>query len=282
MPEERSKSVFAPCLAYVLLAYLISWTVGFGLVFLLEVKALSWERLNAYHTLASLGPCLAAILTSRIFYGKKGVKLLFEKLRLSAFYSFFGSDSWLKVLVFSPLLFFGLGLLVYAVVRSEWYDFGKFALEHWASVSAFGAWLLPLVFYAVFEELGWRGFLLPHLQEKYNAWQATLILTFVWACWHIPFFFYRFDFSPAIAVGFFLGIFTGAVVLTSIFNATRGLLLPAIMFHFFNNLCSAFEQELVVAVLGVGFVVLAIAVYRKYGKVHLSFEKRTRNYFLSA
>ena len=36
------------------------------------------------------------------------------------------------------------------------------------------------------EEIGWRGFALPRLLEKYSALAASLILGSVWAIWHLP------------------------------------------------------------------------------------------------
>ena len=36
------------------------------------------------------------------------------------------------------------------------------------------------------EEIGWRGFALPRLLEKYSALSASLILGSVWAIWHLP------------------------------------------------------------------------------------------------
>ena len=118
--------------------------------------------------------------------------------------------------------------------------------------------MLPLLAYAFFEEIGWRGFLLPHLQEKYAAWTATLYLTVIWALWHTPFFFYRFEWSLFISVGFFFSLLVGALLLTAIYNDSRGYLGGTMLFHFLNNLCSAFEKEIVVAVLSVGFVFLAV------------------------
>ena len=36
------------------------------------------------------------------------------------------------------------------------------------------------------EELGWRGYALPHLLEDRSPIRATLILGLVWGVWHVP------------------------------------------------------------------------------------------------
>lgn len=36
------------------------------------------------------------------------------------------------------------------------------------------------------EEIGWRGFALPRLLEKFSPLQASFILGIVWALWHLP------------------------------------------------------------------------------------------------
>lgn len=39
------------------------------------------------------------------------------------------------------------------------------------------------------EELGWRGFALPRLLERWNGLTAALVLGMIWGVWHLPAFF---------------------------------------------------------------------------------------------
>lgn len=54
-------------------------------------------------------------------------------------------------------------------------------------------------------EVGWRGFELPRLQERYGAIAASVIVGALWCAWHLP----RF-------------VVAGSLLFTWIFNRTRG------------------------------------------------------------
>ena len=36
------------------------------------------------------------------------------------------------------------------------------------------------------EEIGWRGFLLPRVEEKYPFFVSALMIGILWGCWHLP------------------------------------------------------------------------------------------------
>jgi len=38
----------------------------------------------------------------------------------------------------------------------------------------------------LFEETGWSGFALPHLQQKLNVSKSALLLGLIWGLWHLP------------------------------------------------------------------------------------------------
>jgi uncharacterized protein len=87
------------------------------------------------------------------------------------------------------------------------------------------------------EELGWRGYALPLLQRALAPIWAGLIVGFVWALWHVPAFFLSgtpqsgWDIMP-----FVLGASAVSVILTGFFNAARGSILVAMLFHWQLNM----------------------------------------------
>jgi membrane protease YdiL (CAAX protease family) len=49
----------------------------------------------------------------------------------------------------------------------------------------------PLLFvmffiFALFEEVGWMGYAFEPMEHRWNVLNASLILGFVWAIWHLP------------------------------------------------------------------------------------------------
>jgi membrane protease YdiL (CAAX protease family) len=86
------------------------------------------------------------------------------------------------------------------------------------------------------EELGWRGLALPLLQRRFAPVWAGLIVGGVWAIWHLPAFVisgtpqHAWSFAP-----YFVGVVALSVIVTPMFNASRGSLLVPMLFHFQAN-----------------------------------------------
>lgn len=110
------------------------------------------NQLDLFHSFAAVGPALAAFVTTYLFYGKQGIRNILYKLKphIPSNRSIF--------LICSPLLFFILGILIFRIIKSDFYDFGNFAELNWSSFTPFTIWFLPLLTYSIFEEIGWRGF----------------------------------------------------------------------------------------------------------------------------
>ena len=103
--------------------------------------------------------------------------------------------------------------------------------------------LLFLVFTLGFdglgEELGWRGFALPHLKEGRSALVASLILGVLWAGWHIPYALTKGSFLSELPITvFFINLLALSTLYTWLFNNTQGSILLAILFHAAGNTIS--------------------------------------------
>jgi membrane protease YdiL (CAAX protease family) len=100
--------------------------------------------------------------------------------------------------------------------------------------------VLPALAIAFFvgpiEELGWRGMALPLLQQRVAPLWASLILGVIWGVWHVPAFLLSgtpqssWSFAP-----YFIAVVAISVILTPMFNAARGSILIAALFHFQMN-----------------------------------------------
>jgi membrane protease YdiL (CAAX protease family) len=87
------------------------------------------------------------------------------------------------------------------------------------------------------EELGWRGYALPILQRAMAPVWAGLLVGAVWALWHVPAFFLSGTPQSGWQVlPFLLGATAVSVILTGFFNAARGSLLVAVLFHWQLNM----------------------------------------------
>lgn len=265
-----------PAWIYAFITYAVTWSITLTSYFFYTQGSITLDQLNLLYNFGALGPLAGALVCARVFYGRGGVSALVRSLRFTDL----GAKSLL--LSFSPLLFLAIGWLAYPLMAGHWFSFDETRRQyHLTNSLSYVGWILPFITYSIFEEFGWRGFLLPHLQQQYSALRATAMLTTIWACWHLPFFLWRFQFSVFITFGFFFSIFVGAVIITSAFNFSRGSIVSVMLFHFTNNIASALDKEYIVAVVSVCFVFLATYLIWKYKAENLADVPRVRNFYVS-
>lgn len=86
------------------------------------------------------------------------------------------------------------------------------------------------------EELGWRGFALPRLLDRWSSLRASLVLGVAWACWHLPL--YAMDAGgqerAPLAV-FLISVVSLSVLYTWFWVVTGGSLLIALLLHSATN-----------------------------------------------
>lgn len=92
----------------------------------------------------------------------------------------------------------------------------------------------------LWEEGGWSGFAIPKLQERFGAWRTTLIFGPLWALFHLPAFFIpgvifqsKVDAITMVVqmVVLIIAAILIRIVMTWVFNNTKGSILIAILLH---------------------------------------------------
>ena len=215
-------------LLYVVIAYGFTWAVWFPFV----RAALAGEPLSNpfVYYLAALGPLMAAVVAEGYERGRAGVADLFHRL-----VDVRRAGGWLWVGLLSPLLLVPLAVAAVALAGQGWPAWSAIGVSNRApGLGLFMTWLVMTISYGVGEEAGWRGFLLPRLQARHSALRATILLTLIWAGWHLPAFLFREGYvgmGVGGMVGFAIGLFTGAIVLTALYNASRGSILVVALWH---------------------------------------------------
>lgn len=149
---------------------------------------------------------LSALLVTASTQGRVG-----GKERASRMYMWRVRPKW-WLLALSPLLMGYLVVLVLHGLKAIEIDLASLGSVNYLPPLGLSALFLWFFTFGLGEETGWRGFALPGLQESRSALAATAILAAFWALWHLPQFFFLFD--PSIAIGWLIGLFAGAVVLT--------------------------------------------------------------------
>lgn len=254
----------SPLLAYFILAFAGAWIVWLplvlsksGLGLLPFTPTTGW--IYALEVLGSFtGPTLAAFLVTFAIAEKQGVQHLLRRYIQRR-----GYTRWfLFILLGAPLL-----VILAASLASRFGGIHDSTLitQRWSQLVTM---YLPIVALNIpggplGEEPGWRGLALPHLQRRYGALVATLILGVLWGLWHLPLFLVKGADGPFTLSGFglfLLGVIMFTIFLTWVFNNTGGSLLVAIVLHATFNANSS-----LVVLLSPTFPLLSWNLYLVYG-----------------
>ncbi|MEJ2304258.1 MAG: type II CAAX endopeptidase family protein [Anaerolineales bacterium] len=250
--------------AYFVIAYAISW--AFMLPLALSAQGLIQKQFPyALYYLASTGPALSALIVTAFAEGRAGLRKLLGHLvkwRVGVGYYIFA--------VLVPVALFGIALVINYIFTGVWTDLGLLGqadyLPYLGIPGVLGVWFLT---YGMGEEIGWRGFALPRLQRNRPAANAALLLGIIWACWHLPAFFFRDTYIEMGPLGFpmfVVSIEFASVVFAWLYNSTGGSLLLVILFHVFFNWLSVSEAggDYVAILMSAPMVAWALCMVRRY------------------
>ncbi|WP_376794510.1 CPBP family intramembrane glutamic endopeptidase [Thermogemmatispora sp.] len=224
-----------PLLCYYVLAFGFSWTAWIPLY-------LSQEGLKVlpYHTFYQLsgvgtfiGPALAAILVTALSSGRQGLVELFSRV----FKWRVGLQWYLLSLLGIPLLLLVAAPIGLLLVRQQPVTPADMAtLFNWGGLpGASGPWLLHALIVFVFggplgEEIGWRGFALPRLEQVRGPFLGSLIVAVLWFVWHVPLIvlypaYIHYTAPLPYLVDFFFDVLVFNVYITTFYNRTGSALI---------------------------------------------------------
>jgi membrane protease YdiL (CAAX protease family) len=218
-----------PVVAFTVIAYAISWICWLPLLADRQ-DWVSWSASSYLHLLGGLGPAAAALVLTAAIAGRSGVT---DILRRAVAWR--GRLGWLALAVFGPLAVFAAAVVAARVVEGVWPDLSRFgASTEYPALPLAVFWVVNLLFYGFGEEIGWRGFAQPTLGRRHSALKAAIIVSVIWAAWHLPLFGITATYRamPAIGfLGFFFSMLTASFLLTWLSLRGRGSILVVAAFH---------------------------------------------------
>ena len=272
LPTSTATSLIRrhPLVCFFVIAYAFSWS--FEIPIVLAVHGVITDAVPRWiHYLASFGPLVGAVVVTAVTAGGQGVRQLMNRLlrwRVECWYYGFA--------IGVPMLLFGVALLLgrlLAGARPDLVLLGQPAyLPYLGPFGTLGLWFVT---HGLGEEMGWRGFALPHLQTRQAATTSTLVLAGMWALWHLPAFFYRDTYIDMGLVGFpmfAISLLFAAMVFTWLYNSTGGSILLVVIFHAIFNWLSVSEAggPFAPMIMTIPIVVWAVLIPRIYGPANAS------------
>ena len=202
-----------PVLSFIVIAFGLTWPLA----------ALIRQSM-VFPLLGLFGPCVAAIIVLYLSRGCAGLAQLGNKFQLSR-----ALVAWCILGALLPLV-----LIVPLWLLHVWW-WGAIGFK----LSALSLMSLVVAVLIIGEEVGWRGFLLPYLLQRYSPLNSSVIVGLVWAIWHLPNFLlsnyphYGLPFSAFVVM-----TLAFSVLFTWLYLNTGGSLVIAVIFHAALNLFS--------------------------------------------
>lgn len=202
--------------------FLITWSLIGSYICFPDATAATFGTISGSHPfffLATWSPAFAALAVVSYHGGKAGLRAFLSRLLLWRC-----PGSW--------ALFILIGLPMVFVTGSFIKDGPLLAPLPPEGARALVALLFMMLLLGPVEEFGWRGVAQPLLQRHMAPIWAGMLIGVTWGLWHLPAFFLSSTvYADLSFLPFFVGNVTLAVLVTPIFNKTRGSLLWPMLFH---------------------------------------------------
>ena len=120
------------------------------------------------------GPLIGSLLATRMDGGKEGLADLWRRIS-----NWNVGGRWYLTVLLVTFLLTGLPVAVFALA-------GGFTASTYTLAYVLFVFFMQLFTSGFGEEPGWRGFLLPRLQARFNGEKSAWVLGLIWAIWHYP------------------------------------------------------------------------------------------------
>ena len=246
------------------ITFVLAWLISSIVQILYFWKIYDTEMSAAIYIISCIFALLPAWVLSSAYARTPGIRKQFATLLKPR-----GPAIWYVVIF---LIFPGIPLLSLGISHL----FGGEAVFYLADVGVKGvATYFVLEFSRGFlmtgginEESGWRGFALPHLQSRYSVIVAAAIVWFFWALWHLPYDIGRGDEISWILENRIVWNLMGAIIMTWLYNRTKGSLLAPALFHpAMNTFGNVFSLTIIGRVLIFAVAIIAIVLDRMWEKL---------------
>ena len=184
--------------------------------------------------LAAAGPLIAALIVLAVTRGRPGLAALGRSL-----------VRWRVNPVWYAFAFLGIPLLMLAALAIIYQgELLSAVAEKWPLF--YTLWPLGVVSIAVVtglaEEPGWRGFAQPTANRHYQPLVAALVVSLIWAAWHLP----NALFGPSLieTAAHFVATVVNGFVLAWVYNSTGGSVLLVMLVHGAQNGTNGLVQRL--------------------------------------
>ena len=205
-------------IAFFALAYGLSWVV-WGSTLARDAGLIAWAI--PAEPFGFLAVSVGAVVATVVFGGRAALRSLGARLVLWRVRS-----RWYLAAVALPVLPALAALGVHLALG------GQHDVHAFVPVAATLPLLLSqLVTHLLTEEAGWRGVALPRLRSTLSPLSAGVVLGLLWAGWHIPMFFLAGTRQTYPFPGFLVMVVSISVIMTWVWDHTRGSVLIAALFH---------------------------------------------------
>jgi uncharacterized protein len=180
--------------------------------------------------LTGWSPAIASILVTAVVTGRAGVREL-----LGRFLVWRVGFRWYFVGVFLLAFIILGGIGLHVVFGGAMPVIPAADAPLWKTVLLFLLFVL-IGFLFNSEEVAWRGFALPRLQDRYGALVAALLITIPEVMLHLPLFWIKDSFIRSVGVDWFSAFSVAAVfIYVYVFNRTKGSLIIVTLLHASQN-----------------------------------------------